>query len=176
MSMAALFEANLAWASEVARRVARSLPPSFDLADLEQVARLEMWRQVQRYDPARGVPFQAFAYAAVHGAVFMSCRRRRYRDATHEELSGHHLDQRLRPDEQLLEQEQRRNVTGPRERRQLAKVREALRMLPASDAYLVRRVYLEGQTVEELEQTWGIELQRRVGRAVRALRRAVASR
>ena len=54
--MQALFESNLAWAEGVARSVRRGLPPSFDVEDLEQAARIELWRQVQRYDaggPAR---------------------------------------------------------------------------------------------------------------------------
>jgi len=34
---------------------------------------------------------------------------------------------------------------------------EALPTLPAADAYLVRRVHLEGQNVATLAATWGME-------------------
>lgn len=81
-----LTEAQLAWADRVARGVARSLPPSFDLKDLMQIARLETWRRVQVFDPGRGVHFTTFAYRAVRGACLMFARRRNYAMATSLEL------------------------------------------------------------------------------------------
>jgi hypothetical protein len=156
----------------VARQVARGLPPSFDLADLRQIAEYEHWRQVQTFDPARGVPYQAYAYAAVRGAVQMACRRRQYRDATSEELSGDFADGRPSALAGLLAKEARRNVGGPLERRQLAKVKKLLAALPDLDAYLVRRVYLEGADLAGLEELWGMPLERRLNAAVGKLRRA----
>jgi RNA polymerase sigma factor (sigma-70 family) len=84
----ALFEKNLEWASIVARNVARKLRPSFEVADLEQVARIEMWKRCQLYDTQneRGVPFQAYAYLAVRGACLMSVRRRAWKEATNTSL------------------------------------------------------------------------------------------
>jgi RNA polymerase sigma factor (sigma-70 family) len=81
-----LSAAMMRWADTVAGQVARRLPPSFELDDLKQVARMETWRQMQKFDPAFGSSFSCFAYAAVKGAVLMSVRRRAYRDATHLEL------------------------------------------------------------------------------------------
>ena len=170
---AVLFESNLVWAKRVARNAAKNLPPQFDRADLEQEARLEMWKQVQRFDPSRGVPFQAFAYRAVQGAAMMTVRRRHFRDATQDPLRDNHVDQRPRPDQALLEREERRNVTGPRERRQMAKVRAAMAELPAVEAHLVRRVHLEGADLEELEAVWGVRLELRLRAAVRTLKRAL---
>src|SRR3977135_1976276 len=96
---AMVFEANLAWAERIARKVWRHLPPSFDLDDLQQIARIAHWKQVGLYDPTRGVPYQPFAYHAVHGAVRMACRRRHYQENTHGELSALHIDSHMRPDE-----------------------------------------------------------------------------
>jgi len=81
-----LTEAQLAWADVVARGVARTLPPSFDLDDLRQIARIETWRRVQAFEPARGVHFTTFAYRAVRGACLMFARRRNYVMATSLEL------------------------------------------------------------------------------------------
>jgi RNA polymerase sigma factor (sigma-70 family) len=78
-----LATAHLGWADAIASSVKRQLPPSFDLADLEQVARVATWAAAKEYDGNRGAPFTAFAYKRVRGACFMSVRRRYYRDATH---------------------------------------------------------------------------------------------
>lgn len=172
-AMQALFEAHLGWAERVARKVGRGLPPSFDLKDLQQIARLEHWHQVQRYDPARGVPYQAFAYRAVHGAVQMACRRRNYQDATAEELKGQQQDGRMGPEEALLERERWRNSAGPKDLRRRSKIYAGMRILEPVDAYLVRRVYLDGEDLEALERVWGLRLARRLALAVRRLRRAV---
>jgi len=83
----ALFEKHLGWARSLGRSVAKGLPPSFDVADLEQVAAAEHWKQTGLYDPARGVPYQGFALQAIRGACYMSVRRDTYRDSTMEELS-----------------------------------------------------------------------------------------
>lgn len=171
--MQALFEQHQAWAASVARSVRRKLPPSFDIEDLVQEALIEHWKQVQRFDPSWRVPYQGFAWRAVHGAVVMACRRRQYRDATHEELTGQHVDQRPGPDKVLLDREERRNVTGPRESRQLAKVGDAMSRLASAEAYLVRRVFLENADVEALAATWGVKpehLRRRLAAAVRVLK------
>src|ERR1700675_2133617 len=81
-----LFEENLPWAERQARLLKRGLPPSFDVQDLLQIARIEHWRQVQSFDASRGVPYQGYACAAVRGAVLMACRRRHFREATHDRL------------------------------------------------------------------------------------------
>ena len=170
--MQALFEENLEWADRIARSVRRKLPPSFDLADLQQEARLQHWRCVQRFDTSQGVPYRAFAFFAVRGAVLMSCRRKEYRERTHEELDGYHIDWRPRADQVVLEREERRNVTGPRERRQLAKVREAMDRIPPADARLLRHVFLEGADLDALEPPG---TKRRLSAAVARLRQVVKS-
>ena len=98
---------------------------------------------------------------------------RPFRDATHDPLRDNHVDQHLRPDQALLEREKRRNITGPRERRQMAKVRALIAELPAVEAHLVRRVYLESADLEELEAVWGVRLELRLRAAVRTLKRAL---
>jgi hypothetical protein len=85
-----VFEANLQWAVSVVRRARQHLPPSFDVADLEQAARIEHWKRSQLYAPSTHVPYQAYALRAVRGAVLMTCRRKEYRERTHEIVRKHY--------------------------------------------------------------------------------------
>lgn len=77
-----LTDGQIRWADRVAQHVAGMLPPSFDLEDLQQVARIETWRKLQVFDAARGVSFTSFAFKGVRGACLMFARRRNYTAAT----------------------------------------------------------------------------------------------
>jgi DNA-directed RNA polymerase specialized sigma24 family protein len=168
----ALFELHRPWAESIGRSVRRGLPPSFDVDDLEQEARIQHWRCVEAFDPGRGVPYRAFAYFPIRGAVLMSCRRRNYRDSTHEPLllfGGAYLDGRPNPEEAVLRREKRRNVTGPHEYRQRVRLRVALALLPAEESDLVRKV-LTGADVGELERS-APGTRTRLTRAVHRLKR-----
>lgn len=81
-----LTEAQLRWADVVAKSVAKMLPPSFELDDLRQIARIETWRKLQAFDTSRGVSFTTFAFKGVKGACLMFARRRNYTAATSLEL------------------------------------------------------------------------------------------
>lgn len=78
-----LVAVHLDWADGMARSVARRVPRSFQVDDLIQQARLGLWRAAQVYDEARNDNFCAFAHPYVQGAIWMSVRRRHYREATH---------------------------------------------------------------------------------------------
>jgi hypothetical protein len=182
MQAQALFEEHLEWAESVGQSVGRHLPPSFDVQDLKQVARIAHWHCCESYDATPGhgymcgVPYQAYAIRPIRGAVLMSVRRKNYREATHEELNGHYVDERGRPDEMLLARENWRNQLGPQLYRKRVKVRAAFEVLPAADAYLVRRIFLEGADMDVLARAWGMDekaFTRLVGAAVRRLKRLV---
>jgi len=169
-----VFEKHLAWSETVASNVWRNLPPSFDLDDLKQIARIEHWRRSQLYNPTgphAGIPYPGYAYTAVYGAVMMACRRRHWKEATAEELSPIAICSKPSPEDALVHREEQRR-SDRRERRRLQRVRDALRRLPAADAYLLRRVYLEGVDVEQLE-AFVPGIKRRLARAITKLRRAV---
>ena len=74
------------WATSIARSIARRLPPSIEADDLVQVAMLATCQAQDSFDLQRGVPFTAYAYPRVRGAVLMSIRGRTWREATHEEM------------------------------------------------------------------------------------------
>jgi RNA polymerase sigma factor (sigma-70 family) len=211
MQAQALFEEHLEWAASVGQSVGRHLPPSFDVQDLIQIALIQHWRCVENFDATPGhgytcgVPYRLYAYPAIRGAVLMSCRRRHYREATHQSLtaysvtramelrSGRHagpiqtdvlpneriydpVDERARPDEMLLAREKQRNSTGPREWRQRKRILDSLARLGPADAYLLRRVFLDGAEAAALARAWQMDekaFARLVGAAVRRLRRLV---
>lgn len=161
------------WALRVARSEWRGLPPSFALEDLEQEALIAMWQQSQRFDPERRVPFQAFAYPAVRGAVLMACRRRHYRDATHDELKAKHypVDTRPHPERALLERREEK-LKNQRLAYRLQKVQALMADLSAADAFLVKRAFIDGEPVETLAELWGVpekQMRRRLIHAVRML-------
>lgn len=73
---------DLAWARSVARSVYRRLAPLFDFEDLEQVARIAVWRAKSEYDPSRNDNFRLYALPWVRGAVLMLVRSA-YREQHH---------------------------------------------------------------------------------------------
>jgi len=85
----ALYEREAAWAEQIARAASDRLPRVFELADLRQIARMALWQACLGYDSARegtlrdaGSHWRAYAYPRIHGAVMMSVRRHRWREAT----------------------------------------------------------------------------------------------
>jgi len=167
-----LFEENLGWAAMLARNVHRKIPPSFDLCDLEQVARIELWRRAQIYDPVKNDNFRGYAYLPVRGACLMSVRRRAFLHATGEQLDENLVDGQALPDQMI----QQREEDGYR--RQMLALFQLIKSLPIDQAYLVRRVYLNGITPEVVAATWGVPKARvssRLSAAVRALKQAASN-
>jgi RNA polymerase sigma factor (sigma-70 family) len=178
MQVDALVEENTEWAHGIARKVKRRLPPCFDIEELEQLALIGMWKAAKRYEQARGVPFQAFAIRWVTGEIHMNVRRRRYRDATMEELPWQRnddLDLRTdgapSPELKLCEEEEETQSAAA----ELASRREWLEsvigQLTETQEYLLRQV-IEGKTLGELAAIWRLpegDIRRRVTAAIRLL-------
>lgn len=68
----------------IARRVAASLPPSFDLDDLTAEGNAALLRVATQYKPSEhgGAPFSAYARKAIRGAILDSVSGRHYRNKT----------------------------------------------------------------------------------------------
>lgn len=169
-----ILDEHLDWAKGIARKVWSTLPPSFDLADLQQIALLETWERARLYDPTgshNNVPFKGYAYLWVLNAVRMACRRRNYTDATSEALDSAPIDERPSAEDMMLAAEE--NTEDARQEQ----LRAMVAKLEGGDAYLVRRVYLEGVEVTDLAAVWKVEpgyISRRLSRAVRTLKRGVS--
>jgi RNA polymerase sigma factor (sigma-70 family) len=171
-----LFEEHLEWSKLVARRVASQLPPSFAPEDLEQEAALELWRQLDRYDPKLNDNVRGFAYLAVRGACLMSVRRKHYTEATNEPLGtsvpATYSDPADQYEKRLADQRNRR--------RELAQLREVARRLAGFptqmqfSAYVVRRVHLESTAIPQLAELTGVpaeKLQRALAAGLRLLKK-----
>jgi len=76
--------AHLSLVDGLARKVHRSLPPSFDLCDLIGEGLLALCAAALRYRPDAhgGAPFSAFARKGIRGAMLESVRRKRYVENT----------------------------------------------------------------------------------------------
>lgn len=171
-----ILDANLDWADGIARDVWRGLPPSFDLADLQQIARLETWERAREWDPKKNDNFRGYAYLWVLNAVRMATRRRAYSDATCDELPNSPVDDRPTPEQAMIQGERDKREAST-DQAAIEVLRGFMSLLSATESYLVQRVYFDGIEVAELAATWKIEkayIVRRLSSAVRALKRAGA--
>lgn len=172
----AIVNANIDWARALAAEVHRKLPPSFDIGDLESVALLELWERAKLYNPAndRGTPFRGFAYQYIRGAVLMSCRRRHFKDATHDPIHPKALCPAPAPDELVQKKQERKNIEGPRQYRQRLWLIGAIDRLKSQDAYMVYAVYIHEREVADVARLFGMEprqVSRRLAGIVKRLRR-----
>lgn len=139
--MVALTQRQLDWAENIARHVVRSLPPSFDLADLVQDAHIAVWNKAQDYDTSQGVPFEAYAYKAVRGAVLMAVRRRNWVEANHTALDDV-PDASTAPTAEL-------NI----ERRESAEeLAWALQFIDPRQRQIITGQFLEGLSIDQLSE------------------------
>lgn len=165
MNPSELLDGNMEWAAGVARGVAARLPKSFDKESMIQEATIALWKAAEQYDPSRGVPFRAWAWPMVRGAVYMSVRRRNYRDATMDALPAVMVETRPNVEQQVIAAEEAEAVN--------AWALAMVKLLPASEAYLVQRHCLDGVTIEELAACWHVErgeMNRRVRAGVNRLK------
>jgi RNA polymerase sigma factor for flagellar operon FliA len=65
---------HYAMVESVARHIHSRLPPSVLVDDLVSVGVLGLMESVERFDPARGVPFETFARHRVRGAILDALR------------------------------------------------------------------------------------------------------
>jgi hypothetical protein len=135
------------------------------------------------YDPSTHVPYRAYAYLPIKGAVLMACRRRNYQEATHDELPeekynhrgteggatpGVPRDQRPLAEAALLAREEQRLQAGSRLYVERFRLILVVSQLPAEERDVVRLV-LGGGDVTELDRATRLLLQR----AVRLLKRTI---
>ena len=71
----ALIRHHLPMVRRVVRQLAIYQTACVDMEDLMQVALMGLWTAIDRYDGARGVPFEAYALPRIRGAVHDALRR-----------------------------------------------------------------------------------------------------
>jgi RNA polymerase sigma factor for flagellar operon FliA len=78
----------------IAASIIRRLPPSFELDDLKSAGKIGLIRAAARYNRAMNVPFGAYARHRIRGEILEACRRRNWRENTHDELYPESRDER----------------------------------------------------------------------------------
>ena len=80
----ALIEENRGLVLQIAHRIMKRLPPSFELQDLVQAGNVALVEAALRYRPAehKDTPFSAFARKSVEGAILNSVSRKNYEEST----------------------------------------------------------------------------------------------
>jgi RNA polymerase sigma factor for flagellar operon FliA len=85
----ARFESALSLVEAIARRIARVVGPSAELAELVSYGRMGLLDASRRFDPSRGVPFRGYASFRVRGAIIDGVRKSaRLPRRAHERLNG----------------------------------------------------------------------------------------
>ena len=159
----AIFDACLTWADEVARRAARHLPRhEFPFKDMRQLGRIALWQAAAAYDPDTNVPFSAFAFMRIRGAVLMAARRHKsYKWATERTtISESHAD----------------DGAGPAAIDAAVAIERLMRVLSEQERTLVRHVYIRGLTIGEAAKSMKIRIgaaRRMEEEAIERMRRAV---
>lgn len=168
-------------ARTLARRV-RVSTAAADADDMASAALLGLIDAVDRFEPGRGVPFEAYASLRIRGAMIDELRRmdERGRRATSEtqplsmSLDGlveEDWQRFLATDDELDEPFEREDLRG--------RVQRALDMLPPRQREVLARYYADALTLREAGARMGISEARACqlhGRAITNLRRALAVR
>lgn len=102
----------LRFAEVVALSVAKILPPSFELDDLIQIARIETWRKTQTFDASRGCSFSTYAWLGVRGACLMFARRNNWLNSTADAIDDSHEASACDDTEARIQFQQLRSILG----------------------------------------------------------------
>ncbi len=182
-SRACLIERYLPLAQALSRRVRRFDTPIADGDDLASAAYLGLIDAVDRFEPGRGVPFEAYAGLRIRGAIIDELRRtgERARNASAEEsprtvsldglLEGDWHEAVAVVDDGVDEVFEHEDLRG--------RVEGALDGLPPRQREVLARYYADSLTLREAGARMGISEARACqlhGRAIVNLRRALAVR
>ena len=161
-------------ATRMARRLYLAGINATSREDLESAGLVGLIDAIDRYQPDRGVPFEAYAALRVRGAVLDELRA-----ATggrrNETLGAVSLDELLEDGDHRLPSV---DETGPQRAVEelAARVESALRYLPQRQREVIARYYGQALSLCETGKTMGISEARACqlhGRAIASLRRAL---
>ena len=180
---AALIERYVPLARALARRMRLTDRPLADADDLASAAFLGLIDAVDRFEPGRGVPFEAYAGLRIRGAIIDELRRTDERGRT----TKPELQPRVLSLDGLVEDEWRQFLTSTDESVHerfenedlRGRVESALDQLPPRPREVLTRYYAESLTLREAGVRMGISEARACqlhGRAIFNLRRALAVR
>lgn len=163
----ALVIAHLPLVAPIARRIRRGLPPSFELADMEQLGALGLLAAARDYDASRGVAFAWFARMKIRGAILDGIDDRAYREGTMGELPKAPVAARVASQESVAA-----------EREGVSRLLAAVSALTPRQRAIIRLRYVEGESQAAAGAALGISQRGACdleARALAALRRSAQS-
>ena len=180
-SRAALIERYMPLARGLARRVRLVDVPLADADDLASAAFLGLIDAVDRFEPGRGVPFEAYASLRIRGAIIDEVRRTDERGRS----TGPEVQPKILSLDGLAEDDWRQFLTASDEsvHEQFehedlrGRVEGALDQLPPRQREVLTRYYADSLTLREAGVRMGISEARACqlhGRAIVNLRRSLA--
>ena len=178
---AALIEQFVPLVQVIARGMRVASGSLMDADDVRSAATLGLIDAVDRYDPDRGVPFEAYAAQRIRGAVIDEVRRigdRRRAEDAETAVRTVSLDELTEDDWQRVPAALSDDLDVPFEREDLrTRVQRALATLPARQREVLARYYAESLTLREAGRRMGISEARACqlhGKAIQNLQRALA--
>ena len=178
---AALIEQFVPLVQVIARGMRVASGSLMDPDDVRSAATLGLIDAVDRYDPDRGVPFEAYAAQRIRGAVIDEVRRigdRRRAETAETAVRTVSFDELTEDDWQRVPAAITDDLDVPFEREDLrARVQRALSTLPPRQREVLGRYYTESLTLREAGRRMGISEARACqlhGKAIENLRRALA--
>jgi RNA polymerase sigma factor for flagellar operon FliA len=186
----ALIEQHVSLASRIAHGLNVPIGTVVGVDDLESAALIGLIDAVDRFDPARGVPFEGYASLRIKGAVLDEVRRvddlgradrRRQREAQAQGVEGSYrrtvsldelIDHGYHGEEQQDKFAERDDAEDLRMR-----VRSAMACLPPRQREVLERYYDDSLTLREAGLRMGISEARACqlhGRAIQNLRRQLS--
>lgn len=137
-------EETLELVDALARQLAQKLPPSIDTDDLRSAGLEGLLTAARHFEPARNVPFAAYARMRIRGAMLDQVRRS-YRESTAEPLTHQQSDPV--------------DLDAEVQRRQRADmIRAELERLPVRERSLIAGHDLNGETLTAVGRRLGISL------------------
>lgn len=178
---ALLIEHYAPLASAIGRGMRVAAGALMDTDDAVSAASIGLIEAIDRFDPSRGVPFEAYAATRIRGSVIDEVRRigdrRRSEDAA-SAVRTVSLDALIEADWRGLAGGGSDDLDAPFEREDLrSRVERALRDLPPRQREVLVGYYAEALTLREAGRRMGVSEARACqlhGRAIQNLRRALS--
>ncbi len=178
---AVLIERYVPLARAIARGMRVAADTLMDADDVRSAASFGLIDAVDRFDPSRGVPFEAYAARRIRGSVIDEVRRVGDRSRTEDAASAVRtvsLDALIDEDWHGVGAGEGDDLDAPFEREDLrGRVERALRDLPPRQREVLVRYYAEALTLREAGRRMGVSEARACqlhGRAIQNLRRALS--
>ena len=167
-------------ATAAARRFRISADALDSPEDREAAGTIGLIQAIDRFNPERGVPFEAFARARIRGAIIDEMRRLNERSRTRQTANEDETQQRTISLDELAEHGDRRDVADSNDVEERiafeglrTEISVALSMIAPRDRTILAAYYSEGLTLAAIGMRFGFSEARACqihGKAIRQLR------